>query len=167
VFNLQFLFYCLLKTFWTETFKPDLLATNDESFMWAFCHRQRDFHQAVRVAAVRAREMGMALVLGTVICQLVVLRPFVQKGLMDEPDLKQPFESSVNCDFVEMLFAGEPGDFFLAQRLACLDQYFEYGHSAPGAVKLSRLEHLACLGVQVFPGHFLLQSSLPLLRCAA
>lgn len=95
--------------------------------------------------------------LGTVVCQFVMLRSFVQHGLMNKSDLQQALESSVNCDLVEVLFAGEPGDLFLAQRLSRFDQDFEYGHSAPGAVKPGRLEHSACLGVQIRLGHCSLQ----------
>jgi hypothetical protein len=134
-----------------------LLTLDYETPVGTFCHRQRDFRQAVSVAAVCAREMGMALTFGTVVCQLVMLRSFVQHGLMNKPNLKQAFKGSVNRDLIEVLFTGEPGDLFLAQRLSHFDQYLEYGHSAPGAVKLYRLEHAACLRVQICPGHCSLQ----------
>jgi len=94
---------------------------------------------------------------GTVICQFVMLRSFVQHGLVNKSNMQQAFESSVNRDLIELLFAGEPGDLFLAHRLSRFDQHFEYGHSAPGAVELCRLEHAACLRVQICPGHCSLQ----------
>ena len=118
----------------SERVSKTLLTVDDVPLMRAFCHRQRYFRQAVCVAAVRAREMRMALMFRTVVGQFEVPRSLFHEGLMDQSDIEQAFERSVDCHLVESLSAGFSGDLVLAEGLARFDQDFDYGHSALGAV---------------------------------
>ena len=112
---------------------------DNKSFVRAFCHRQRYFRQAVRIAAVCAGEMGMALALCTVMGQFEMLGPFVCKDFVHEADGQQAFEGSVDCYLVEAFFSRSLSNLVLAERFARLHQHFEYRHSAGGTVKLRRL----------------------------
>jgi len=97
------------------------------------------------VAAVCAGEMRMALSFGTVMGQLEVLSSFIQQNLMDQADLNQAIEGSINCDLVEVSFAGLVSDLFLAQRRARLNQDFEYRYSSLRTVEFRLSQHIAGL----------------------
>ncbi len=106
-----------------ETFEPDLLAADDKTFMWALCHWQRYFRQASRVTAARTGEMGVALALCAIVGQFKMPCPFVNKYFMHQPDVQQAFESSVDCNLVEVIFSRSPGNLVLAERFARLHKH--------------------------------------------
>ena len=136
-----------------QTFEPNLLAVDDEAFVWAACHRERYFRQAGRVAAVCTGKMRMALALGAMVGQFEMPRSFLHKGPVYQPDPQQAFEGPVDCHFIEVFFARSPSDLVLAERPARFHQHFQYGRSAFSAVKLRRSQHLAGLRVQVWFHH--------------
>jgi len=112
---------------------------DDEAFVGAFGHRQRDFGQAVGVPAACAGKMRMALVLGAMVGQLVMPRPFVHKDPVHQADLQQARERSVDGYFVEMPRACPAGDLVVAQRFTGFEQNFQYAHSAGRAVEFCSL----------------------------
>jgi len=134
---------------WAKAFEADLLAVDDEAFVGAFGHGQRDFGQAVGVAAARAGKMRVALPLGAMMSQFVMPGPLVHENPVHEADLHQTHERSVNCHLVETAWARAMGNLILAQRFAGFEQDFQYGHSARRAVQLCRSEHCASLHVRV------------------
>lgn len=91
----------------------------------------------------------MALVLGTIMGQFIMPRPFIYKGLVQQPDAKQAFECPVDCDFIESLTARETGNLILAERPAGLHQDSHDIDPAARTVKLRGLQHFAGFSFQI------------------
>lgn len=122
---------------------------NDEAFVGTLGHWQRDVHQAVCLAAARAGEMRVALVLGAIVGQLEMPGALVHESLVHKPDFQQALERSIEGHFVEMFFARPPGDLVVAERFARFEQYLQYGHAAGRAIEPRRLEHPTGLSIQI------------------
>ena len=101
------------------------------------------------VAAVSARKMWMALMLGAVVGQFKMPGPLVHISFVHQPGSQQTIERSINCDFVESLSDYEAGYLILAKRLIGLHQDSQNVDSAARTVKIRGLQHFACFSFQI------------------
>jgi hypothetical protein len=133
----------------TESFEPNLLAMNNETFVRAFCHWQRYSHQAMCVATTRTGKMRVALMFGAVMRQFKMPGSFVYEGLVHQPDSQQTLERSINCDFIELPVSREAGNLVLAKRFVGFHQDSQNIDSAACTVKICEFQHFACFSFQI------------------
>jgi len=100
--------------------------------------------------AVNARKVWMTLSFIAIMTQLEVPAPPVQKDLVHQTNLNKALKCAVNSYLIRTLLY-EPGrDFLLCQRLASLEQYFQYCPSSSGAPQPNYPKHIFDFGIQCF-----------------
>lgn len=122
---------------------------NNEALVAILGLGKRHFCQTVRAAAVCAGKMRVALCFAAIMGQLEVPRSILDEGLVYEARLREAFERSVDCDFVELILAEPFGDLVLSQGFFGLEQHFHHGDPACGAVELRRFQHPTCLAIGI------------------
>lgn len=122
---------------------------NKEAFVSIPDFGKRHFYQTVCSAAICACKMRVALSFGAIMGQFEMSCSIFDEGFVYDACLGEGFECSVDCYFIELIFAEPFGDLVVSQGVFGLEQHFDHGESACGAVELCGFQYPPGLCIRI------------------